>query len=626
MDLAHSLDFYSVGNHQRTIIHIDIDCFYAQVEMIKNPALRHCPLGVQQKNIIVTSNYIAREYGIQKCMLVNEGLQLCPQLVLVRGEDLYDYRQISAKITALLHRYSPQVEKLGLDENFVDVTNLVAERLEDITEQQSVDGCVYGHLNEKCECGCKKRLCVGSHIAGEMRHEIHNVLGITSCAGISCNKLLAKLVCATHKPNQQTTVFPCSSLALVSGLQDVRGIPGVGHRMHETLKFHGILSVTDLQNCNLTSLQKALGNDMAIRIKKLSYGIDDSPVKQTGKPQSIGLEDGFRKICLESEVKDKLATLLERLLRILSQDGRIPGSVRVTVRKYDSIQKHSHRESRQCNIAATSFIMNGVPDNRNEIISPKSSEKLMALIIQLFHKMVDISKPFHLTLLGLAFTKFRECKTGKSSIASFLTNDISVQSVLSFKSLSSETEKMEYSCMNSTPHISMERSGSESEPEPESKKTRTALLIPRSKKRFSNEDDAMPAKRMSEGPAGDSADCALWMVSGSKSPNEQILDTHTIHVEHSSNSGVTGKIFLDSQTNSSIISNTVHDMTDEKDFRWPHNVDADVFHALPHELKKELIEAWRMGKGEVSSASQSKQVTLHSKPKQKSILQYFIPK
>jgi DNA polymerase iota len=89
-ELAHSLDFCSISNHQRTIIHIDIDCFYAQVEMIKNPALRNCPLGIQQKNIIVTSNYVAREYGIQKCMLVNEGLQLCPQLVLVRGEDLYE--------------------------------------------------------------------------------------------------------------------------------------------------------------------------------------------------------------------------------------------------------------------------------------------------------------------------------------------------------------------------------------------------------------------------------------------------------------------------------------------------------------------------------------------------------
>jgi DNA polymerase iota len=406
----------------------------------------------------------------------------------------------------------------------------------------------------------------------------------------------------------------------VTGLQTLRGIPGIGHRMYETLQCHGILSITDLQNCNLTSLQKILGNDMAIRIRKLSYGIDDSPVKQTGKPQSIGLEDGFRKICIESDVKDKLSALLERLLRLLSEDGRVPGSIRVTVRKYDSIQKHNHRESRQCNITATYFVMNSVAYKRDET-SPKSNEKFMALIMQLFHKMVDVSKPFHLTLLGLAFTKFQECKTGKSSIASFLTNGtISVQSVLSLQNVL-QTEKMEYSCVNSTP--CMERSDSDCEPEPESKRARTELLIQRSKKQFSSEEDAIPVKQMSEGPAVDSAHCSLWMVSGSESSNEQTCDTHKIPVEHSSNSVVTEKISLESQTNSRS-SNAVCNMIKVDEFQSPHNVDADVFHALPQELKKELIEAWKM-ETNVSSASQSTQGTLHSNPKQKSILQYFLP-
>lgn len=613
-DLAHSMDLCSIHNHERTIIHIDIDCFYAQVEMIKNPALRHCPLGIQQKNIIVTSNYVAREYGIQKCMLISEGLRLCPQLVLVRGEDLYDYRQMSAKITSLLHRFSPLVEKLGLDENFVDVTDLVAERLEDSTDQRIVDGCVYGDLNEKCECGCKKRLCVGSCIAGEVRSEICNILGITSCAGVAHNKLLAKLVCATHKPNQQTTVFPCNSLALLSSLQNVGCIPGIGHRMSETLQFLGISSVTDLHNCDLTSLQEALGNDMAIKIKKLCFGIDDSPVKQTGKPQSIGLEDGFMKVCLESDVRDKLATLLQRLLKLFSHDGRIPGSVRVTVRKYDSILKYSHRMSRQCNITA-SFFRNSASD-RNEPISPKSKETLIALIMKLFHKMVDISKPFHLTLLGLAFTKFQERKTGKSSIASFLTNDISVQSVLSFKSVLSEAEKMEYSCIHSPPHICVEKSDSESEPEPSPKKSRTG------KKRFSSEDDSLPNKLISEGSSGDYVDNAVWEDSGLKSLNEQELVTQKILAEEST-SGITGTISLDSRMNACRSSNAVLDVANDE-FQCPHNIDVDVFHALPHDLKKELMGAWRIGRDKTSPVSLSKETMLHAKPKQRSILQYFI--
>ncbi|XP_069681563.1 DNA polymerase iota [Periplaneta americana] len=617
-ELAHSMDFCSINNHVRTIIHIDIDCFYAQVEMIKNPSLRGCPLGVQQKNIIVTSNYVAREFGIKKCMLVSEGLKLCPQLVLVRGEDLSDYRQVSAKITSLLHKFSSQVEKLGLDENFVDVTNLVSERLEgSCSYAQNVTGCVYGDLDEKCECGCRNRLCVGSHIASEIRSEIKDVLGITCCAGIAHNKLLAKLVCATHKPNDQTTIFPCNALALLSNLENVRSIPGIGHCMYETLQSLGISSVGELRNCNLTSLQKALGNDIAIRIKKLSYGIDDSPVKPTGKPQSIGLEDGFRKISLESEVKDKLATLLHRLIKLLSQDSRIPGSIRVTVRKYDSTQKYGHRESRQCNIAP-SFFKNNTSNGSNPI-TPKSTEKLMALIMQLFHKMVNISKPFHLTLLGLAFTKFQERKTGRSSIASFLTNDISVQSVLSFKSVSTGAEKMEYSSINSSPLINMERSGSESEPEPSPKKTRTDIWIPRCKKRLSTDDDeCVPNKRLSENSAGCSVDRYLedFVCSTQKYDKEQESGSM---IEESTSIGVS-EFFESSPSNSS----EVEKMENESNFLCPDDVDTDVFNALPQELKEELLEEWNKRRRQISPVPHSRLVTATAKPKQKSILQFCI--
>ena len=621
-DLAHSLDFRAMNSHQRTIIHIDIDCFYAQVEMIKNPSLKHFPLGIQQKNIIVTSNYLAREYGIQKCMLVSEGVQLCPQLVLVRGEDLHDYRQVSAKITSLLHKFSPQVEKLGLDENFVDVTNLVAERLKDSTGEEGVDGYVYGDLNEKCECGCKIRLCIGSRIAGEMRSEIMNVLGITSCAGIAYNKLLAKLVCTIHKPNQQTTVFPCSSLALVLGLQNVSGIPSIGHCTHETLQLLGINSVADLQNCNLAPLQKALGNDLAICIKKLSYGIDDSPVKQTGKPQSIGLEDGFRKICVESEVKGKLFTLLHRLLKLLLEDGRIPGSIRVTVRKYDSTQKFSNRTSRQCNVPASLF-SSGACCNKNEPVSPKTNEKLMTLIMQLFHKMVDISKPFHLTLLGLAFTKFQERKTGKSSISSFLINDISVQSVLNFKSVSSEADKMEYSSTNQSPHRSMEKSDLESEPEPSPKKTRRDFVCSRSNMQFSIEEEDVPIRLIYEDTSGNSVDNAVWVDRGSESHNKQKFGTQRIPVVESTRSALTRKCPVDSHL-SRCSSDTTHDVSNDIEFHCPHNVDADVFCALPHELKKELMDAWKIERNETSPISQSKKVTSCNKPRQTSIYHYLI--
>ena len=81
-------------DHSRTIIHIDIDCFYAQVEMVKDPSLVDKPLGIQQKNIVVTCNYVARQRGVTKCQYISDALKVCPDLVLVNGEDLAHYRKV----------------------------------------------------------------------------------------------------------------------------------------------------------------------------------------------------------------------------------------------------------------------------------------------------------------------------------------------------------------------------------------------------------------------------------------------------------------------------------------------------------------------------------------------------
>lgn len=209
-------------DHSRTIVHIDMDCFYAQVEMIKNPSLVAVPLGIQQKNIVVTSNYLAREFGVKKCMPVEEAKKICRDLVLVNGEDLRDYRQISYRVTDHLQKFTPLVERLGLDENYVDVTEIVASRL--LGDVEAV-GHVYGGEGERCDCGCEMRLKLGTQIAQEIRNSIRNEFKLTSCAGIAHNKLLAKVVGATHKPNQQTVLFPNSALELLLSLP-LQKIPG----------------------------------------------------------------------------------------------------------------------------------------------------------------------------------------------------------------------------------------------------------------------------------------------------------------------------------------------------------------------------------------------------------------
>ncbi|KAJ8029146.1 DNA polymerase iota [Holothuria leucospilota] len=94
------------NEHKRTIVHVDLDCFYAQVEMIRNPELRTKPLGIQQKNIVVTCNYVAREYGVTKLMYIKDAKEKCPHLVLVSGEDLTHYREYSQRVSGWLQIFS----------------------------------------------------------------------------------------------------------------------------------------------------------------------------------------------------------------------------------------------------------------------------------------------------------------------------------------------------------------------------------------------------------------------------------------------------------------------------------------------------------------------------------------
>ena len=145
-----SIQSDSCLGHSRTIIHVDIDCFYAQVEMIRNPELRNLPLGVQQKHIVVTCNYVARKRGVKKLSFVSDAKKKCPDLVLVNGEDLTVYREFSGKIHLLLTReFTPMVERLGMDENFLDVTELVTSRLQSTPcEERPFSGGVYSRSSD----------------------------------------------------------------------------------------------------------------------------------------------------------------------------------------------------------------------------------------------------------------------------------------------------------------------------------------------------------------------------------------------------------------------------------------------------------------------------------------------
>ena len=144
----------------------------AQVEELLDPTLKGKPLGVRQKQIIVTCNYAARARGVTKCMFLKDALEVCPELELRCGEDLAVYRRCSAAVTATLATSGCPVERLGMDENWVDVSKLVSERLsskeEGLGDSETIWQCgnVVGE-SLVCSvegCGCEKRIQVSPTI------------------------------------------------------------------------------------------------------------------------------------------------------------------------------------------------------------------------------------------------------------------------------------------------------------------------------------------------------------------------------------------------------------------------------------------------------------------------------
>ncbi|XP_028896067.1 DNA polymerase iota [Zeugodacus cucurbitae] len=448
------MDFSNVINrsepHQRTIIHIDMDCFYAQVEEIRDPTLRSLPLGIQQKNFVVTCNYPAREFGVNKLMTVEEAQRLCPTLTLVNGEDLTPYKQMSQRIFDALLTFTPLVEKLGFDENYLDVTAQVCSRIEKnqyVHVENShlassiipkVEGHIYPEgteLSSCCDCGCAQRLAVGTQIAKEIRLALHKQLNITCCAGVSYNKLLAKLVGAQHKPNQQTVL--CSNYAdeFMRDLNSLHKVTGIGQKTESLLLESGIANISELQKCNMDSLRKKFGFETATKLKDLSFGRDISSVRPSGKPKTIGLEDSCRPISVRRDVEDRFRLLLMRLVEQVAEDGRIPIAIKVILRKFDPQKKTSHRETKQVNILPSLFRSQiGTESGGSKVVLAEGAqEKLLKIILRLFERVVDLTKPFNITLIGLAFSKFQQRKLGSSSIANFLIKktDLEVQSITS---------------------------------------------------------------------------------------------------------------------------------------------------------------------------------------------------
>jgi DNA polymerase-4 len=252
----------------RTILHADMDAFFAAVEARDDPAIADRPVvvgadprGGRGRGVVAACNYAAREYGIHSAMPISEAYRRCPDAVYLRPR-MKLYAEISERIMAILEGYTELVEKLSIDEAFLDVT------------------------------GSTQLFGDGESIARQIKDQVWKQEQLTVSVGVAPNKFLAKLASDLEKPDGLVVVEPGKAREFLNPLP-VERLWGVGPKTAGQLHGLGIHTIGDLAEFPLERLERHLGHGHAEHLKKLSVGEDDRPVEVGHERKQISRETTF---------------------------------------------------------------------------------------------------------------------------------------------------------------------------------------------------------------------------------------------------------------------------------------------------------------------------------------------
>jgi len=247
----------------RTILHVDMDAFFASVECLDNPALEGKPVivgGLGPRGVVSTANYEARVFGVHSAMPMGRARRLCPQAHFIRPR-LARYREKSAEVFAVFRTFTPQVEGLSLDEAFLDVAASLK---------------LFGSATE---------------IAAQIKFQIHEKTGLTASVGVAHNKFLAKLASDVDKPDGLFVVAPEKVHEFLDPMP-VKRLWGIGKRTAAKLQHVGILTVGQLRRADPSVLAGVLGN-RAGHFLRLSRGEDEREIEVRRPEKSISKEVTF---------------------------------------------------------------------------------------------------------------------------------------------------------------------------------------------------------------------------------------------------------------------------------------------------------------------------------------------
>lgn len=289
----------------RTILHVDMDAFYASVEQRDDPQLRGRPVvvGGDNRGVVAAASYEVRKFGVHSAMPMSEARRRCPGLVRIAPR-MAHYQAVSDEIFAVFREVTPLVEGLSLDEAFLDVT------------------------------GSLSLLGPGEQIARQIKARILEQTRLTASVGVAANKLVAKIASDLDKPDGLVVVTEANCRDVLDPLP-VSVIPGVGKRTLDLLHRHGIRTVADLRLAPERDLEQVFGRH-AQRMRDKAAGMDRRPVSTSREEKSISSEATYD-VDLDGRpaMERELLRLTETTARRLRKAALQAGTVQVKIRRAD---------------------------------------------------------------------------------------------------------------------------------------------------------------------------------------------------------------------------------------------------------------------------------------------------
>ncbi|MEP6972715.1 MAG: DNA polymerase IV [Actinomycetota bacterium] len=275
------------------ILHVDIDAFYASVEVLKDPSLAGKPVvvgGPGARGVVASASYEARTYGVRSAMPAVRARRLCPDIVFLPS-DFEAYRAHSNRFREVLRSYSPLMEPISLDEAFLDVSGATM---------------LFGPPAE---------------IAARIRADVVREVGVTCSVGVAPTKFVAKLASDECKPDG-LLVVPAGGVQEFLEPLPVRRLWGVGEKTGETLGRLGIRTIGELGRTPLQILERLLGEGTARHLSELANGVDDRDVIPYEAPKSVSHEETFEHdLDADEDILRELLDLSGRVASRLREDG-----------------------------------------------------------------------------------------------------------------------------------------------------------------------------------------------------------------------------------------------------------------------------------------------------------------